>query len=98
VVSAANGLGTALGVKDLRLGACELLVGENAGLVQLTKLLEFVYRAVFRRRRSGHLLRRLGGRLLFFLLGPPALLAMLYGPRGATCDGANGSYTSNTAK
>jgi hypothetical protein len=67
--------------------------------VQLTKFLEFLHRVFFRRRwGSGHLLLSLGGRLLFFLSGPPALLAMLDGPCGATCDGANRGYTSNTAK
>jgi hypothetical protein len=40
----------------------------------------------------------LGGHLLFFLLRPPALLAMLNGPGGASRDGTDGGYTGNTAK
>ncbi len=91
--------GADLGVEDLRLGGRELIVGENTRLVQLTEFLEFLDRALFRRgRRSGHLLLSLVGPLLFFLSGPPALLAMLNGPGGATCDGADGGYTGNAAK
>jgi hypothetical protein len=67
--------------------------------VQLTKFLELLYRAFFWRRwGSDHLLLFLGGPLFFFLSGPPALLAMLDGRGGATGDGANGCYASNTAK
>jgi hypothetical protein len=70
-----------LGVEDLCLGGCELLVGEDTRLVQLTELLELLHRTLFRTgRRGGHLLLFLGGPLLFFLSGPPALLTMLNGP------------------
>src|SRR5271166_6322240 len=87
-----------LDVEDLCLGGCELLVGEDTRLVQLTEFLELLHRVLFRRRRGGHLLRFLGGPLLFFLAGPPALLAMLNGPGGAAGDGAHGGYTGNAAK
>jgi len=88
-----------LGVEDLCLGGCELLVGEDTRLVQLTEFLELLHRALLRRgRRGGRLLLFLGGPLLFFLSGPPALLAMLNGPGGAACDGADGGYTGDTAK
>jgi hypothetical protein len=40
----------------------------------------------------------LGGPLIFFLSGPPALLTMLNGPGGAACDGPGRGYTGNTAK
>jgi len=40
----------------------------------------------------------LGGRLFFFLSGPPALLTMLNGPGCAACDSTDGGYTGNTAK
>jgi hypothetical protein len=87
-----------LGVEDLRLGGCELLVGEDTRLVQLTEFFELLHRVLFRRgRRGGHLLLFLAGRLLFFLSGPSALLAMLNGPGGAAGDGADGGYTGNAA-
>ncbi|HWY17260.1 MAG TPA: hypothetical protein VNY27_00970 [Solirubrobacteraceae bacterium] len=65
--------------------------------MQLAEFLELLDRALSRGRRGCHLLF-LGAPLLFFLSGPPALLAMLNGPGGAACDGAGGSYTGNTAK
>jgi hypothetical protein len=40
----------------------------------------------------------LSGHLLFFLLRPPALLAMLHGPGCSARDGAGGGYTGNAAK
>jgi hypothetical protein len=40
----------------------------------------------------------LGGHLLFFLLCPPALLAVLHGPGCAAGDSADGSYTGNATK
>jgi hypothetical protein len=40
----------------------------------------------------------LSGHLLFFLLRPAALLAVLHGPGCAPGDGADGSYTGNAAK
>jgi hypothetical protein len=67
--------------------------------VQLTEFFEFLDRVLFRRgRRSGHLLLSLGGPLFFFLSGPPALLTMLHGSGCATCNGADGGYTGDTAK
>src|SRR5271157_3861924 len=70
-------------VEDFRLGGRELLIGEDAGLVQLTEFLEFLHRILLRRRRScGHLLFLLSCHLLFFLARPPALLAMA--PTAAT--------------
>jgi hypothetical protein len=67
--------------------------------VQLAELLELLHRVLLRRwRGSGHLLRLLSGRLLFFLLRPPALLAVLHGPGCAAGDGADSGYTGNAAK
>ena len=87
------------GVQDLRLSGRELLVGEDARLVQLTEFLELLHRVLFRRGRcGGHLLLFLGGPLFFFLPGPLALLVMLHGPGCAARDGANGGYTGNAAK
>ncbi len=67
--------------------------------MELAEFLQLLDRAAFLRgRRSSHLLLFLTGPLLFFLSGPPALLAMLNGPGGAARDGADGGYTGNAAK
>ena len=67
--------------------------------MQLTEFLEFIHRVLFRRgRRGGHLLLLSADHLLFFLSGPPALLAMLNSPGSPAGDGADGGYTGYTAK